>query len=140
MKRIMNRSIALLLACVMVLGVVASVPFTMFAAGVDYQHNASASSDENAQNAKVTAERYKKYSAKRNWLLLYAREIIWKFGNWKTAELDRFIEEFKPEVVFFSMEGYIHLDRIARYVIKKTGAKGVGYFCSDYSFGTLDVK
>ena len=45
MKRIMNRSIALVLACVMVLGVVASVPFTMFAAGVDYQHNASASSD-----------------------------------------------------------------------------------------------
>lgn len=88
-------------------------------------------SDQNAENAKITAERYKKYSAKRNWLLLYARELIWKFGNWKTAELDRFIEEFKPEVVFFSMEGYIHLDRIARYVIKKTGAKGVGYFWDD---------
>lgn len=88
-------------------------------------------SDDNAENAKITAERYKKYSAKRNWLLLYARELIWKLGRWKTAELDKFIEEFNPEVVFFSMEGYIHLDRIARYVIKKTGAKGVGYFWDD---------
>ena len=88
-------------------------------------------SEEISDNAAASAERYKKYSAKRSYLLLYARELIWKFGRWKTPELDKFIEEFKPETVFFSMEGYIHLDRIARYVIKKTGAKGVGYFWDD---------
>lgn len=87
--------------------------------------------NDNLENEQVSAERYKKYSAKRNYLLLYAREILWKLGVWKTRELNEFIDEFKPDVVFFAMEGYIHLNRISRYVIKRTGAKGVGYFWDD---------
>ena len=87
--------------------------------------------DDNAKNAAVTAERYKKQVAKRNYILLYAREILWKLGRWKTPELDAFLDEFKPDVVFFAMEGYIHFNRINRYILKKTGARGVGYFWDD---------
>lgn len=87
--------------------------------------------DDNASNAAITAERYKKHSRKRNYLLLYAREIMWKLGKWKTPELDNFIDEFKPEVVLFAMEGYIHFNRINRYILKRTGAKGIGYFWDD---------
>ena len=87
--------------------------------------------DDNSQNAAVTAERYKKQTAKRNYLLLFAREIIWKLGKWKTPELDKFIDDFNPDVVFFAMEGYIHFNRIVRYILKKTGAKGIGYFWDD---------
>ena len=87
--------------------------------------------DDNSENAKKTANRYKKQVTKRNYLLLYAREILWKLGKWKTPELDAFLDEFKPEVVFFAMEGYIHFNRINRYILKKTGAKGIGYFWDD---------
>ena len=57
------------------------------------------------KNALATAKRYQKYGAKRNVLLLFAREILWYLGKWKTKELDSFLEEFKPDVVFFGHGG-----------------------------------
>ena len=87
--------------------------------------------NDNEKNERITEERYKKFSSKKNFFLSMARELVWKFGVWKTKELKAFIDEFKPDVVFFAMEGYIHLNRISRYVIKRSGAKGVGYFWDD---------
>jgi len=75
--------------------------------------------------------RYKKMSKKRNYFLLLIREIIWKLGKWKTNELDKFLDDVKPDVILHSMEGYIHLNRITQYAIKKTGAKAVGYIWDD---------
>ena len=87
--------------------------------------------DDNKENERITEERYKKLSSKKNFILSIARELVWKFGHWKTKELNAFIDEFKPDVVFFAMEGYIHINRISRYVIKRSGAKGIGYFWDD---------
>ncbi len=87
--------------------------------------------NDNQINERITEERYKKLSSKKNFILSIARELVWKFGKWKTKELNDFIDEFKPDVVFFAMEGYIHLNRISRYVLKRSGAKGVGYFWDD---------
>jgi hypothetical protein len=78
-----------------------------------------------------TATRYKEHRRKRSWVLLYARETLWKLGRWKTPELDAFLDDFKPEVVLFGMEGYIHFNRINRYIIKRTGARAIGYFYDD---------
>ena len=46
MKQTAKRSISCLLAFAMVLSILATIPFTAFAAGVDYNHNASTSTDE----------------------------------------------------------------------------------------------
>ena len=46
MRQTLKRSISFLLTFVMVIGVFATMPFTVFAAGVDYEHNASESTDE----------------------------------------------------------------------------------------------
>ena len=46
MRQTLKRSISFLLAFVMVTGLFATMPFTTFAAGVDYNHNASTSTDE----------------------------------------------------------------------------------------------
>ena len=59
------------------------------------------------------------------------REIIWKVACWRSKELDHLLESVNPDVVIFSMEGYIHFNRICRYVLKKTGARGIGYFWDD---------
>lgn len=61
----------------------------------------------------------------------FAREILWFFGKWKTKELNCFVDDFSPEVVFFPLEGYIHFNRICRYIVKRTGAKAIGYFWDD---------
>ena len=86
--------------------------------------------EENTENESI-AVRYKGTSAKRNYLMIFAREFLWKLGKWKSKELDKFLEDFSPDTVFFAMEGYTHFNRINRYILKKTGAKGVGYFWDD---------
>lgn len=75
--------------------------------------------------------RYQKMGKKRGFFGLFAREVIWKLGKWKTKELDGFIESFKPDVILYSMDGYIHLNRICRYVKKKTDAQSIGFFVDD---------
>ncbi len=60
------------------------------------------------------------------------REIIWFVSPWKSKQLDNFIDSVKPDVVIFTMEGYIHFNRLCRYVLRKTQAKGIGYFWDDY--------
>lgn len=76
-------------------------------------------------------ELYNKNRKKRSFLKLFVREILWKFGKWKTPELDAFVDSFQPDIVVFGMEGYIHFNRICRYIVKRTGAKAVGYFWDD---------
>jgi hypothetical protein len=70
-------------------------------------------------------------SKKRGFFGLFAREIVWKLGKWKTRELDAFLEDFDPDVVLYAMEGYIHFNRLCRYVTKKTKAGSIGYFWDD---------
>ena len=76
-------------------------------------------------------ELYGKNRAKRSYFKLFAREALWRFGRWRSKELNAFLEDFAPDVVVFSMEGYIHFNRICRYIIKKTGARAIGYFWDD---------
>lgn len=76
-------------------------------------------------------ERYAKHSKKRRYSMLLAREMIWKLGKWKTKELDEFLDSFKPDIILHAMEGYIHLNRITEYAIKRTGAKAIGYIWDD---------
>lgn len=77
-------------------------------------------------------EKYSKYSKKRNWFYLFAREFVWVLGRWKSKEMDAFLEDFNPEVVFFSIESYIHFNRINEYIIKKCKPKKVlGYLWDD---------
>ena len=76
-------------------------------------------------------ERYARMKKKRRYSMLLARELIWKVGRWKTPELDAFLDDFKPDVILHSMEGYIHLNRIIEYAIRRTGARVVGYIWDD---------
>ena len=82
-------------------------------------------------NIEKTKERYKKLGVKRNRILLFAREIMWLIGKWKSKELNEFLDDFKPDVVIYGMEGYCYFHRIVRYTLKYTGAKGIGYFWDD---------
>lgn len=76
--------------------------------------------------------RYNSYRGKSNWFYLFAREFVWVLGHWRSKELDAFLEDFKPEVVFFPIESYIHFNRINEYIIKKCQPKQVlGYLWDD---------
>ena len=74
---------------------------------------------ENSANYELQKERnlYSKFQRHRPWSIILLREVIWKFGRWKTKELNDFLDDFNPDVVFFPIESYIHLDRIIEYII-----------------------
>lgn len=83
------------------------------------------------KDLEIHNERYVKMKKKRRYSMLIAREIIWKLGKWHTPELDFFLDCFKPNIILHSMDGYIHLNRIVEYAIKRTGAAAVGYIWDD---------
>lgn len=74
---------------------------------------------------------YNKNRKKRSFFKLFIREVLWKLGKWKTPELNDYVDSFQPDIVMFDMSSYIHFNRICRYIIRRTGAKAVGYFWDD---------
>ena len=83
------------------------------------------------ENLDAHNARYEKMGKKRSAVALFAREIIWKIGKWKSRELNAFLDEFKPDILLYSMDGYIHFNRICRYAKKRTNAKSIGFFVDD---------
>ncbi len=83
------------------------------------------------EDLQIHNERYVKMKKKRRYSMLLARELIWKVGRWHTPELDSFLDSFKPDIILHSMDGYIHLNRIIQYAIKRTQAAAIGYIWDD---------
>lgn len=84
---------------------------------------------------KKEKERYAKFSRKKSWITIFAREFVWIFGHWKSKAFKRFIDDFAPEVLVFPIESYIHLNRINKYIIRKKHPKVIGFFNDDnFSF------
>ena len=76
-------------------------------------------------------QRYQFMRKHRRFSMLMLRELVWKLRKWKTKELNEFLDDFKPDIILHSMEGYIHLNRIIQYTIQRTRAKVIGYFWDD---------
>lgn len=93
----------------------------------------SSKNESNYENEdlKIHNERYAKMKKKRRYSMLLARELTWKIGRWRTPELDEFLDSFKPDIILHSMDGYIHLNRIIEYAIRRTEAAAVGYIWDD---------
>lgn len=84
-----------------------------------------------AANLQASKKIYDKNRSKRSYIKLCVRELLWYFSAWKSKELNQYLDDFKPDIVVFGMEGYIHFNRICRYVVQYTGAKAIGYFWDD---------
>ena len=81
---------------------------------------------------------YSTYKGKIRELLSFCREIVWKFGKWKTAELDRFIDEFDAEVLFIPIYPTIYMGRIQKYIISRTHKPVVSYLADDnYTYKSI---
>lgn len=62
----------------------------------------------------------------------FVQDIFWRKAKWKTPELDEFILEFKPDIVFAPMYYSLYLHRIDRYVANLTGKKIISYVSDDH--------
>lgn len=69
---------------------------------------------------------------KKRWVLMFwARDLIWKFGRWKSPELKAFIDDFKPDIIFQPIYYVSHMNRIADFIKKYTGVPMYGYVSDD---------
>ena len=88
----------------------------------------------NSAIGNLSAEEQKIYSSfkgKVRELLFICREIVWKLGKWKTAELDRFIDGFDADVLFIPIYPTIYMGRIQKYIIARTQKPVVSYLADD---------
>jgi len=68
---------------------------------------------------------------RRMQIFLWARELIWKIGRWKSAELKEFIDDFNPDLIFQPIYFSSHLCDISLFIKKHTGKPMIGYVSDD---------
>lgn len=74
---------------------------------------------------------YKRHNLK---LFMFARDIIWSFKLWKTKTLFDFIDDFKPDIIFFNVYKYPFLNRLQTYLAKRYNLHGVACVSDDNYF------
>ena len=94
------------------------------------------------RNEESSGKKIYSFFLKHRWnIFLIAREVLWKIGNWKTKELDAFIEEFSPDIVLSLACPGIYMNRLQQYVINRSKSKSIVYFVDDiYSLRQLSFS
>ena len=101
-------------------------------------YNETVNSTTDNPSAEEEQKIYSSYKGKVRELLSFCREIVWKFGKWKTAELDRFIDEFDADVLFIPIYPTIYMGRIQKYIISRTRKPVVSYLADDnYTYKSI---
>lgn len=62
---------------------------------------------------------------------LLAREILWSIAGWRTRELNEFVENFKPDVIFAPCYSYFHISKVALYVKSVCNCPMISYISDD---------
>ena len=89
------------------------------------------------KNVEVEAEhaRYTKAHKSNSPWMPFLREIVWKFGQWRTPALKQFVLDFNPDIIFVPIYPNAYMGRIQRYITKLTGKPTVCYLADDnYSY------
>ena len=65
-------------------------------------------------------------------IFLLGRDVASSLGKWKTKELDNFLDEFKPEIIFGTLGFIPVINQLMVYAKKKTGAVLIPYPWDDW--------
>lgn len=83
------------------------------------------------EDEKVGRKIYSFFKRFRLNIFITARNILWKAGNWKTKELDDFIDDFNPDVIFILACEEPYMNSLQRYIIDRSNRKVAIYFVDD---------
>jgi len=89
-------------------------------------HSSSESTDREA-----TDQERKRYALGHAFIFTVARELVWWMGVWKTPALNRFLDDYKPEVLFLPIYPSIYMCRIQEYVLSRARVPAVCYMADD---------
>ncbi len=87
--------------------------------------------DNTETSTHLDLKTFNKFKQKSKYLTL-ARDMLWKFNSWKTKDLNIWLKEFNPDIIFFvgGFSGFSY--NIACYVSKLLDKPLVTYFTDDY--------
>lgn len=78
------------------------------------------------------------YNKKHSSLMSLAREFVWLLGKWKTKELDKFLDEYDADVLFFPVYANVYMNRLQNYIRKRTKKPVILYVSDDnYSYKSI---
>ncbi|RGC45098.1 glycosyltransferase [Absiella sp. AM29-15] len=76
----------------------------------------------------------KKNKRKKTPLNKLLRELVWKYGKWDGDELKKWIDKFKPELIFLFLGDSIFLNRLAMEISEKYQIPIIVYSTENYYF------
>lgn len=91
--------------------------------------------DIGKKNNNVVIENKKFYNffRKYNLEIFYCiKELLWCSSRWKNKELDNFIDDFDPDIIFAPCYGSHFMLALDRYVAKKTQKPVISYISDDH--------
>lgn len=74
------------------------------------------------------------YGRKRKPYMYVGRNMLWGLNKWDNSKLNKWIDEFNPEVIFFASGDYVFSYKIALRIAKRKNIPIVTYICDDYYF------
>lgn len=80
------------------------------------------------------------FGRKRSSLIYMARNFIWKRAKWFSKELKKWIEDFKPEVIFFAAGDYAFAYDITYKIAEEFNIPIVMYCCDDYFINRVNPR
>jgi glycosyltransferase involved in cell wall biosynthesis len=72
------------------------------------------------------------FGRKRKPYMYCGRNLLWRLGKWHTPQLEEWIDQFNPQIIFFAAGDYIFSFEIALTIAQSQNIPIVVYFCDDY--------
>lgn len=64
-------------------------------------------------------------------IFFFARNILWEISNWRTKELDKFVEQFDPDIIFGTLTYMPNINKLMVYLKNKFNKPLVTYAWDD---------
>ena len=97
--------------------------------------------DAAAELSESAAKGYNSVRKIRLQAFFWGQDLIWKIGRWRSEQLQRFLNEYSPDLIFQPIYYSKHLNDLAQYCAKITGAPMVGYVSDDvYTFRRFSLS
>ncbi len=74
---------------------------------------------------------YNKMRILRWQIFFIARDLIWHIGRWKSKELDQFVDEFNPDLIFGTLTYMPNINRLMVYLKKRLNKPMITYSWDD---------
>ncbi|OUO70299.1 hypothetical protein [Thomasclavelia spiroformis] len=95
----------------------------------------NANEKKKSKNEINEKKKYAFFRKHRSYIVLLVRDIFWKFGKWKSKELNEFVDSYNPDVLFIPIYAYSYMAMLQLYIIKRCKKPVITYIADDvYSY------